>query len=263
MAWSNSRKYAVVKRKSTYRQPAGSQLVKRSPSGKYSKVVRRVPKFINPFARDEMKVQLTYRQTISLNPTTTGLGAGGSNSWTFSLNTLYDPDVTGTGNQPQFFDNYSAIYDKYKVSFAKVKATVVNHSVNTAVWNGSAVVAQPNYSYKLAMVRDINADTDYPANMNELLSQNAKNCRWRYVAPQLNGRLPQLTLKCAPHKTAGVSYDDDTLTALTSAPPQRNVKAALFITSADGQTDPPSVYVDVEIVYYVKFFDKKMNQPVN
>jgi len=221
-----------------------------------------VPRFKNPFQQNYENVQLCYFDNISLNPTSSTIGAGGSNRWAFSFSSCWDPDVTGTGNQPMYFDNYASIYERYKVSFAKIQVTVVNHNVNTAVWNGTTTVTQPNYSYKLLLVRDAD-DADLPANVEQLIEQNASNVKWRYVAPQLNGSLPKLSLKCAPHKQAQVAYDDDTLQALTSQNPTRNIKGNIIIASADGVTDPPSVNLAVKITYYVKFFDRKVNQPVN
>lgn len=222
-----------------------------------------VPKFINPFRKDYELVQLKYRDTISLNPTTGTLNSGGSNTWLFSFNSLYDPDVTSVGHQPMYLDNYASLYQRYKVSFAKIKATIVNHSVNTAVWNGSAVATQPNYSYKLLMIRDINPDEVTGQNIETVLEQDAVNTKWRYVAPQLNGRLPSISMKCAPHKTAGVSYDDDSLQSLMTAGPSKNIKGLIGITSADGTTDPPSVNIVVEITYYCKFFDRVTAQAQN
>lgn len=221
-----------------------------------------IPRFINPFQKNYEMVQLCYYQNISLNPTSGAIGAGGSNQWSFSFSSCFDPDVTGTGNQPMYFDNYAAIYEKYKVSFSKIQVTVVNHQVNTAVWNGTTTLSQPNYAYKLLIVRDSDG-ADLPGDVDQLIEQNATNIKWRYVAPQLNGSLPKLSLKCAPHKQAQVSYDDDVLQAATTSNPNRNIKGAVIIASADGATDPPSVYLAVKIKYYVKFFDRKNNQPVN
>ena len=221
-----------------------------------------VPRFTNPFQKSYELVQLCYYQNISLNPTSGSIGAAGSNRWSFSFSSCFDCDYTGTGNQPMYFDNYASIYERYKVSFSKITVTVVNHSVNTAVWNGTSTVTQPNYSYKLLIVRDAD-DGDIPANVNQLIEQNATNIKWRYVSPQLNGKLPKLSIKCAPHKQAGVAYDDDVLQAYTSGNPSRNIKGNIIIASADGATDPPSVYLAVKIKYYVKFFDRKNSQPVN
>lgn len=261
-AYNSARKGRRAAKYGKFNKPAGAIVRYGYGRGRGTKRIM-VPKFMNPFQRDYELVQLKYRQNISLNPTTDALGAGGSNTWAFSFNSMFDPDHTGTGNQPMYYDNYASLYGRYKVSFAKIKVTVVNHSVNTATWNGTTVVTTPNQSYKLAIVRDTNEAEIASGSMDALLMQNAANCKWRYVAPQLNGKLPTLSLKCAPHKTAGVSYDDDTISSATNGIPSRNVKGVIAITSADGQTDPPSVNLAVELTYYVKFFDRVNNQATN
>lgn len=217
-----------------------------------------VPRFRNPFKNDSELVQLTYYQSIYLDG-----GSDTTTSWPFSFNSLYDPDQTIGGHQPLYYDNYAALYGKYKVSFSKMTVTVVNHNVNTAVINsGGTVQTQPNYSYRLAIVRDAST-TDLPSSMTQLIEQNATNVKWRYVAPTLNGRLPKLSMKCAPHKQAGVSYSDDTLSSATNSQPSNNIKGVIVISSADGYTNPPEVYLTVKIRYYVKFFDRVVSQSQN
>lgn len=39
----------------------------------------------------------------------------------FSCNGMYDPDITGVGHQPLFFDQMGAIYDQYTVVGAKIR----------------------------------------------------------------------------------------------------------------------------------------------
>lgn len=255
-----TRKGRRVKKYGKFFRPAGVKRIGTARGGQRGVRSYPVPKFVNPFRNNYELVQLTYFEDITLNPAPRAIGAGGSNVWNFSFNNLYDTNSTGTGHQPMYFDNYSQLYDRYKVSFAKITVTVVNHFVNTATANSSGVVTtQPNYSYKLLLVRDSSA-SDLPANVEQLIEQNADNIKWRYVSPQMNGSLPKLTMKCAPHKQAQLSYDDDTLNALVTTGPSRNINACILLTSADGVTDPPSVSLAVKIRYYVKFYDRKVTQ---
>lgn len=39
----------------------------------------------------------------------------------FSGNSIHDPDVTGVGVQPYYFDEYQAVYERYCVSASKIK----------------------------------------------------------------------------------------------------------------------------------------------
>lgn len=55
--------------------------------------------------------------------------------WTFRLNSLYDPDYTGTGHQPRFFDQWSAIYGSYNVYKVRVKVILIASAASTATAN--------------------------------------------------------------------------------------------------------------------------------
>ncbi len=51
-----------------------------------------------------------YRETKAVVCTT-----GAISSYLFSCNGMYDPNITGTGHQPMYFDQMTAIYDHYTV----------------------------------------------------------------------------------------------------------------------------------------------------
>lgn len=61
---------------------------------------------------------LKYAELVTIN-----LGAGGEGYYTFCCNGMYDPNITGTGHQPLYFDQLSAIYDHYTVLSSKIKVT--------------------------------------------------------------------------------------------------------------------------------------------
>jgi len=51
----------------------------------------------------------------------------------FRANSVYDPDYTATGHQPLYFDQYSAIYDKYKVRGCRLDLDINNASGSNAI----------------------------------------------------------------------------------------------------------------------------------
>ncbi len=61
-------------------------------------------------------------KNIQVNP-----GAGGvPSTHVFSLNGLYDPDITGIGHQPLGFDQLMVMYDHYTVVSARARVTFQN-----------------------------------------------------------------------------------------------------------------------------------------
>lgn len=236
-------KYSKVKR--------ARQARKKTSTGGISRIYKEV------FPR-ELRTTLRYHQNISLDPTAENLGAGGANVWVFSGNGCYDPDTTGTGHQPMYFDNLSAVYGRYVVSFSKINVTVINHSVNTSI---VGPVNTPNYSYRLGILRE-NSATDYPstAGMSSLIEERDPNFVWRYVGPALTGDLPSLQHTQRPTALWSGSLTDDLMSAPTSANAGRPTYFIIGITSSDGTTDPPTVYLSVTIDYWVKFYDRRSDQ---
>lgn len=65
-----------------------------------------------------LRLQNTMRYTETVDITLNGSGTA---SYLFSCNGLYDPNITGTGHQPLYFDQLTALYNHYKV----IRSTMV------------------------------------------------------------------------------------------------------------------------------------------
>lgn len=72
-------------------------------------------------------VKLRYNEAISI----TIPAAGACEAYVFSLNGMFDPNITGTGHQPRGFDNFMAMYDKYLVAGCKCSLRAINTSATT------------------------------------------------------------------------------------------------------------------------------------
>jgi hypothetical protein len=64
---------------------------------------------------------MRYCDTVPITSTSGSLA-----KYIFRINSLFDPDYTGTGHQPLYRDTYAAIYELYAVVSANVKVTIVN-----------------------------------------------------------------------------------------------------------------------------------------
>lgn len=85
-----------------------------------------IPRVINA-QQNRLMVRFRYDSFGTLSESTAGAGAMA----TFRLNSLYDPDLTGTGKQPLGFDQYTAIFNRYRVLSCSWKITFLNALLNT------------------------------------------------------------------------------------------------------------------------------------
>jgi len=207
-----------------------------------------------------MSTVLKYNQVVNLAPPGAGGLTIGDNVWKFSINSLYDPDYTGVGHQPMYFDNYTQVYSKYKVKYATITATVINHYVNTTLSGPTFYV---NNAYKLFLMKDMDTGDDLPTNVSQMLELGGNSIRWRFAGPSLTGFLPKLSLGCSPHKLCNVSYKDDSLVSFATGNPSRRAFFYVGIASSDGASDPPACQVNIQITYYVDFFDRLLTQAQN
>ena len=71
--------------------------------------------------------KMHYVETVTLTTDTAGVFGAGT---TFRLNSLYDPNLTGTGHQPYGYDQMAALYKRYIVSGVKVHITFTDPSAD-------------------------------------------------------------------------------------------------------------------------------------
>lgn len=115
----------------------------------------------------ELRMKHRYCETFNFAGT-----AGAINNQQFSCNGLYDPNVTGVGHQPMYFDQLAAIYNHYTVLSSKITI--------------SAVIADTVIN-PVHLVCYINDDTTVtPATIQSRMEQST--ARFTTVLPSGNGR---------------------------------------------------------------------------
>jgi len=80
---------------------------------------------LNLFGLRTRKV-LRYQESVPL----TGSGLNLSNSFVFSANGAFDPNISGTGHQPMGFDQMMVFYNHYTVVRARITAAFENTTAN-------------------------------------------------------------------------------------------------------------------------------------
>lgn len=79
--------------------------------------------------------KLTYGVNVALGTSGSSILA---TKYRLALNGLYDPDVSGTGHQPYFWDTVTAIYTKYIATVAHVDITFNSPNI-TGLWVGWSI----------------------------------------------------------------------------------------------------------------------------
>lgn len=100
-----------------------SQKAKRMPV--YQSVSRN-PTYGGPFPPIK-KAQVVYSAVVSPGVTT------GNGVYIFSANGIYDPDISGTGSQPLYFDQLMALYNHYVVTSSSIEVDIMNEGTNRSV----------------------------------------------------------------------------------------------------------------------------------
>jgi hypothetical protein len=105
------------------------------------------------FLEPHKYVTLKYYETHIRSDVTTV----GSNQ-IYNLNSLYDPDRTGSGHQPYGFDQIASMYNRYRVLRTKYKmvfgASSMTYHVGVVLSNGllsTPVVSQPTFESSLEL----------------------------------------------------------------------------------------------------------------
>lgn len=133
---------------------------------------------------------MTFSQTLSLSEGTAGQGM----SYAFNLNSAFDPNLTGVGNQPVGYDQMSALYRKCLVMGATVQWDVGNTTtavpITCGLWispdtvspNVEAWPSMPGCSAKViggtnslsigSFYRRVNFPKEYGITMRKLLDED-------------------------------------------------------------------------------------------
>lgn len=186
---------------------------------------------------DEFTTRLRYVDVYTLTSTSGAIG-----KQVMRMNGLFDPDFTGTGHQPYYFDQLAALYGRYQVMGSKLTAEF------SPVANAIAT-AQPSGPILVGAFSD--SDGTVSSTVSTLLETSAvKAC---FLGNQHGGNnVKTLTVTYSPERDLGLAGDDDTLSAAISTNPSAQWFGGVFMTE-QGTASPTAVMVKIQVEYYVKF----------
>lgn len=217
------------------RSTASRALVVRKPRA--SRLVMPPRSFGMP-ARFVTKLPYNWRGELSVSA-----GTGSQN--TFRLNSVYDPDFTGIGTQPRYFDQLSALYSTYLVTGCKADATW--HSVNTT----DTTLQVTMIGYNGGQISAI--DTTSSQWVNEYCRR--KFLKSKFIHEDQTTRMSQYypIAATASVSNSRVRSDENWRAPVTANPPST---AKLTVGVADPKQSVNSkVELSLVLTYYVTFYN--------
>lgn len=185
---------------------------------------------------DRLRTKLRYTQLNSITST-----SGAIVQQLFNGNSLFDPDRTGTGHQPQGFDQYMLLYQRYIVKGCAIRVHV-NCNTNAA-----------NYIFTVRPAADA---TDTSANIT--VEMEKPYARWIMGSQQTPAR--KLKSYYSTGKIEGATGQkvmiDNTFSGDGSSSPTSEWVWFISACNAD-QSTTTNFNIYTELIYYCEFYDRK------
>lgn len=158
------------------------------------------------------------------------------------LNSIFDPDFTGTGHQPLYHDQFDNFYKRYSVLGAKLKATF-------SALPSAIATAQPSGPMICGVTADDDGSTS--STLSTLMETNTTHST--FLCNQNGGNnVKVFYLTYSPKRDLGVATDDDTVGAAMGANPSKVWFGTAWMVES-GLSQASSCNVTIEVDFYVKF----------
>lgn len=216
------RKYYKRKRKRTYKKRKYKK--KNSSRTNRTDITQR-----NSILPTKFRMLLPYGTQRNLSTT------GGIGTHVFSVNGMYDPDISGIGHQPRGFDEVMPMYDKYNIIGFQAQMIFENQTSNDGHIVG-AYISESAGSF--TMVDDIIENS---------------NTTFKKVEGQLDGgsSIVHVNVRVNPNKFLGISdpLDNDQTKGDASNNPNRQVYLHVFAYPIDNTATGGNIRVQLKLDY--------------
>lgn len=183
-----------------------------------------------------LRTKLRYHEDVGFS-SASGVVSGN----VFRANSLFDPNETGTGHQPLYFDQFSAVYNRYQV----VSSTI------TIVFSPVSEVAATSDWLVGVVGQSTNSIGSVPSTLCE-----QGHAKWAVINGRLGGpNQKTLTLSYTPESCLALTNKDTDVGALINANPDQSYK--FLVWCADMQATGTTLLIgSVDITYDVVFSDR-------
>lgn len=193
-----------------------------------------VPRGVRFAFPEEMVTTLRYCDNITLSTTLTPVGN------LFRMNSLYDPDYTGVGHQPMYFDQLTAVYSRFSVLNSKIKVTF------TAISHDTDVANKGPFQVGIAA----NTSGVFPSTISTLQEQN-RTVMATMGRDKAGNNVKTLMLDYIPNRDLGIPASEDSQCGSSGANPTLTYYSYPYCADIAGTTS--SVLLNIEIEFRCKF----------
>lgn len=196
---------------------------------------------------DRLKTKLQYQDVVQL-----AASAGSPAVWQFRMNSLFDPDYSGTGHQPQWYDQLSAVYSNYKVLGSKITCVFIPNNINDTELNDKGPY--------ICGITTVAGTTSFSAASYPALLEDGNSVHGIIVDKQGGSNKVTLSNTFSPMRDLGLDPNSTDLRVPTGSNPSTNAAVyanvwALDMTEAASQ----DVVVKVQIEFVCEFSVRKEN----
>lgn len=188
---------------------------------------------------DTLQVRLKYCEGITITSST-----GLLQTYLYSANGLFDPNITAGGQQPLYYDQLVAIYDHYTVMASRIRVTFA----------GAGSVSGPQVY--CGIIKDDDTSTNYTS-FQACLSDDMGSKSWGLTGGVANAPLV-INQYFDAKKTYGLKAltDDNTMSGSASTNPTEQTYFRLCVQEA-ASSNTVTVNAMVEIEYDAVFRERK------
>lgn len=174
------------------------------------------------------KIMVTHKYHTFCNVTS---NVGATATYQFKTNGMFDPDTTGLGHQPLYYDQFSALYDHWTVIGSKITYKI-----------SGAAVSQP----LMQVAAWINDDSTVTPSTDALFEQTTSK---RVVIPFASNNTYYLTNKWSAKRVFGGNVlANNALQGQPSSDPTEQQNFALSAYCPNGGTGTLDIEVNIEYI---------------
>lgn len=175
-------------------------------------------------------------------------GVGAPGTYSYRMNSMYDPDLTSTGHQPYGFDEMMVLYTYYQVLAVRFTFTLISQTTSTVDETTHIIGAVGHQDVTAPTWANVEAFIEDPTTRYMWMGPTAAVTNWR------QGRR-SFTAYFDPAKFLGLNRNNEQLKAVFNANPVADAYVSIFNWSPEQGEQANALRMGVRIDFITKYTD--------